>query len=420
MEKAQTNNRLLLFPVVEIDKCVAERLREAREVRGYNISEFANFIGLSKQVVSQYEIGRTKPSVETLRKISINLELPLSYFTNSRPRHSKNNNIEDNTIFFRSLEGAAKKDRTRLRRRLQWGTDVFTTLSEYIDFPTVDLPTIDEIATKHHSSGLNPEHREGISNEDIEHIANELRIRWKLGRGPINNLIALLESKGFIIVKEPFLSRSTGNTLQTDALSSWIDGRPFIYLSQDKGSAVRSRFDAAHELGHLLLHSGVEITSKSILKDIESEANYFAGTFLLPRESFGSEAVLSTSLKHFEAIKPRWKVSIAAMIHRCNDMEVLSKNQNQYLWKQLSAKGWRTKEPLDDELEEEKPVLLSKAMTLLFQHGICTPSKIIDDLRLNPPDLVDICGLSSNPFNDRKEVLVELGFKSSCCENSKG
>ncbi len=416
MEKKHANNQPLLFPEVE-GKYVADRLREARMARGYNISEFANFIGLSKQVISQYEIGRTKPSTETLQRISRGLKLPISYFTNPRSRQS-----EGNTIFFRSLEVATKKDRERLRCRLHWAADIFAHLSEFIDFPPVDLPTIDDyISIKDRGVELNCEHRVGIGKHVIDEIAYGLRSKWKLGHGPITNLISLLESKGIIVVKEPFFSRVTGDVSQapTDALSGWINGRPFVYLSQDKESAARSRFDAAHELGHLLLHYDVEITSKSILNDIEKEANYFAGTFLLPKNTFGKEVTsLSTSLNHFEVLKRRWKVSIAAMMYRCNkDLAVLSESQARYLWRQLNAKGWRIKEPLDDELEEEIPSLLNRAIIMLSQHQIRTPSEIREHLHLHQSDLISICGLPSDFFDSSEEKLVQLDFKNPTYKN---
>ncbi len=40
-----------------------------------------------------------------------------------------------------------------------------------------------------------------------------------------------------------------------DAFSVWYDAKPYIFLSSDKGSNVRTRFDMAHELGHLIMHA---------------------------------------------------------------------------------------------------------------------------------------------------------------------
>src|SRR5699024_3355284 len=104
-----------------------------------------------------------------------------------------------------------------------------------------------------------------------------------------------------------------------DACSTWDkDNRPFVFLNYDKGSAVRSRFDLAHELGHLLLHSQIkesDFNKRSIYKRIEQEANYFASSFLLPEESFGNDLQIN-SLSHYIVLKEKWKVSIAAMIYR--------------------------------------------------------------------------------------------------------
>src|SRR3546814_6566541 len=43
------------------------------------------------------------------------------------------------------------------------------------------------------------------------------------------------------------------DTKNVDAFSCWRNGQPFVFLNTFK-SAERSRFDAAHELAHLVLH----------------------------------------------------------------------------------------------------------------------------------------------------------------------
>jgi len=87
------------------------------------------------------------------------------------------------------------------------------------------------------------------TNDEIEALAIACRRAWGLSDGPIANVVALLESKGFIVVRSEF------GVMDTDAFSCIQDGRPYIFLSDDKGCAVRSRFDVSHELGHIILHS---------------------------------------------------------------------------------------------------------------------------------------------------------------------
>ncbi len=61
-----------------------------------------------------------------------------------------------------------------------------------------------------------------------------------------------------------------------------------MFLSTDK-SGERGRFDAAHELGHLVLHGEHEDPRRedeiSQRPCAEAEANRFAAAFLMPRSS---------------------------------------------------------------------------------------------------------------------------------------
>ena len=115
----------------------------------------------------------------------------------------------------------------------------------------------------------------------------------------------------------------------------------------------RLNFDLAHELGHMVLHNGVDVNSDNLAR-VERQANYFAGCFLLPRETFSRE-VFSTSIHYFFKLKERWRVSVAAMIYRCKELGILNANQISYLFRQLTAKGMRKREPLDTAFKTEIP-----------------------------------------------------------------
>ena len=74
-------------------------------------------------------------------------------------------------------------------------------------------------------------------------------------------------------------------------------GRPLILLSADKDSGYRSRFDLAHEIGHLVLHRHIQRTTDSARhKLMEQQAHHFAGEFLLPAETFASEVLVPPTL----------------------------------------------------------------------------------------------------------------------------
>ena len=117
-----------------------------------------------------------------------------------------------------------------------------------------------------------PEHQVPQSeNLDPEEVAAFVRARWGIGERPVANLVNMLEARGVRVFS---LSEETRHL---DAYSFWRNNRPYIFLNTLK-SAERSRFDAAHELGHLVMHRH----SGSTHQNAENEANAFASAFLMP------------------------------------------------------------------------------------------------------------------------------------------
>lgn len=374
VRKVGTNQLTNLVPI---------RLTEARKARGYTMTELAKAIDVTRQAISQYESGQN-PSGEVLAKIIDVLNFPISFFT------EPNNTLREHSapVFFRSYAAATKKVRGMGEIRLHWLQRIRLFLEQYFDLPQVNFPNIPELETTDF---------EQFDTDLIEYVAEYVRRFWGLGDGPISDLTLLLEKQGAIT------SKIALDDYKLDAFSSWIDNRPFIILTKDKGSAVRSRFDAAHELGHLVLHRWVDreqIEEKQTLKLVEKQANRFASAFLLPKGSFPKE-VMSTSLAHFITLKRRWRVSIQAMIYRCDDLGLLSENQVLYLRKRLGRKL----EPLDGELSPEEPKLLRQAIELLISDGGKTSDSIVNALKLPPKDIEELCNLESGSLSSNGKVI---------------
>ena len=355
---------------LSLTRIIPERVREARESRGYSVQAFADALGVTRQAVAQFEVGQAAPSPDTLREIMRLVEQSLAFFTTPR-NHSRE---KLGSVYWRSLKRLHQCDRLRISRRLEWCHEIIQYLEEFLEFPPVDLPVM-SLDTDSSQSEF----------DLIEQAADNLRDFWRLGRGPIPDLVALLESKGIVIIREKSDARDM------DAVSQWQMGRPVIYLSADKEIAVRSRFDLAHELGHILLHAGTEIDNKT-LAEIEKQANHFASAFLMPQESFSKE-IVSTSVEYFTNLKQRWKVSIAAMIYRCKDLNILNENQVAYLWRQMNARKIRTFEPLDDKLVPEEPSVLKQGMDMLLNHQVQSKDNITDNLLFSSSDIETLCGL---------------------------
>ncbi|HEY0827547.1 MAG TPA: XRE family transcriptional regulator [Bacilli bacterium] len=368
---------------------IPERLREARMARGISVTELSDEIGVTKQAISQYELGHSVPSGEVFMKIINKLNFPTQFFF--RPIHS---NSPRGAIFFRSLKSTAQKSRDMQASRLDMQEGIFNFFQLQLDFPKINLPNLEGISL------------DNLQIEDIEDITLNLRKLWGLGLGPINNITHLLEKHGFIISKIKF------NDSNVDAYSQWRGDRPFIIIGSDKLAAGRYRFNAMHEVGHLTIHKWIEpIDLLTRMNQIESEAHRFASSFLLPRETFGQE-VMSTSLNHFVELKRRWNVSIQAMIKRCEDLSILSDYQVLYLRKQISARRMNKSEPLDDQIVSEEPLALKQAATMLIEHGVESPASILDSLSLPQEEIESLCNLPPGTLSPEGKIFT-LNFKNN-------
>jgi len=218
----------------------------------------------------------------------------------------------------------------------------------------------------------------------------------------------LLESKGIVVCRYELQGENV------EAFSFWNGSRPFIFMASDKESGVRIRYDLAHELGHLILHRWVEqseIDDPARLKVIESEANRFAGAFLLPKTSFPNE-IYTLRLDAFLPLKERWKVSIQSMVYRCKDLEIIDADQYLNLYKQISFRKWRKKEPLDDprQIPLEQPRLLKRAMELVLEKRK-KPDEITNELHLSGDWIEVFCNLDPGSFRGRQPSDFEPTLK---------
>ncbi|MDA8248901.1 MAG: XRE family transcriptional regulator [Rhodospirillales bacterium] len=366
----------------------AERLVEARDSRGLTQVALADLINRTSPSISRWESGNQSPEPEALDTLARALNLPVSFFLRPKPDHG------GRPMFFRSMASTTQALRRRTCGRLHWAEDISLVLQEWLDLPVVDVPQFE--AT---------DYRE-IGDADIERMASECRKRWNLGNGPIADVLLVMENAGICIVKEEV------GSVAMDGLSHWseCDRRPYVLIASDKDTCARSRLDAAHELGHLVLHRRVgekTLADAAAFKDVERQAFLFAGAFLLPAESFAAE-VWSPSLNGFLPLKERWRVSLGAMIKRCRTLGMIGDEYEQRLWKHYSARGWRKAEPLDDMLPVETPRLLARSVRLLIDELVKTREQLLADFRLPASDVESLCGLPRGYMSAAESEVIAL------------
>ncbi len=306
------------------------RLTQARQLRAKLKSEMATAVDVTPAAIGQFERGTARPRPATLAKIALTLGLPPGFF--ARPMTCE---IPEDEAHFRRLRATSKRDRDEARARVEILADFVEALERRVQLPKVQLPML--------PSGVTPEEAAAFT-----------RRAWGVGDGPIGNVVGLLERKGAVVARLE-VSRD-----DVDAFSCWVGGRPYVLLTSNKNAPDRSRFDAAHELGHLVLHQDVRPGNASA----EQEAHRFAAEFLMPAAVIRAELPARLNWRRYLELKSRWGASLAALVRRAKDVGVISDSAYQRAMIELGRRGWRRQEP--DVLQtSEAPELISRALGLL-------------------------------------------------------
>lgn len=333
------------------------RLELARKRCRYTSKILAEKSGIAPVTLSRVVNGKQAPDDETKRRLIAALGFPEKFYEKDDA-----DEIDAGSASFRSLSGMTARERDASLSAGSLAFEIADWLNKTYQLPNPDLPNLDyEI--------------------DASSAAQTVRQYWGIGEKPIGNLIMTLEAKGVRIFS---LSETTKNV---DAYSLWRNDEPFIFLNTFK-SAERSRFDAAHELGHLILHRHGGPAHRSA----ETEANTFASAFLMPVNDVKTRLPFVSSLQMIIAEKKRWRVSAAALCYRLHKLGILSEWQNRTFNIQLNQR-YGTTEP--NGIERETSGVWKMVFEDLWQQRK-TRAIIADELSLPESELDNLVfGLAS-------------------------
>ncbi|WGP14355.1 XRE family transcriptional regulator [Streptomyces sp. SH5] len=306
-----------------------ERLVLARKRRRMTLAELSRESGYSAQSITAFENARKNPSEETLSSLAAALRFPQSFF-HAPPAPD----MVPGAVSFRapSKMSAAERDSA-----LSCGSIVATLnnwLEDHFTLPAPDVPTYTDLTP--------------------EHAASQVRADWGLGEAPAPNMVHLLEAHGVRVFS------LAPDCLDADAFSTTRHGTPYILLNTRK-TGERGRFDAAHELGHLVLHSGTQTPRGPAA---EAAADAFTSAFLMPKAGTLAQQVNNASAERILSAKRRWGVSAMAFSYRLRTLQLLSEWRFQQTTKQLAQLGYRKGEPGSTTLRENSK-LISKVFEAL-------------------------------------------------------
>ena len=279
----------------------------ARESRALTQGELASATGIAQGTLSKYETGFLDPPEEAIRLFAASLSYPATLFYESDKPYGFP------PFHYRKRKKLSAKTLGRIVAEMNIRRMHIKKMSISFSLGTNGfIPEIDR------------DDYHGKSNKrlDPEDVARTLREMWMLPRGPIENMISLLENNGAVIVPCDF------GTDLLDAVSQRIDGMPILIFININAPADRIRLTLAHELGHMVLHT----TTLHDDDTMEDEADEFAGAFLLPAEDIKPQMRRGLDLRHLANMKLYWKVSMAAIAVRADRLKLVTPYQKKTFW----------------------------------------------------------------------------------------
>lgn len=307
-----------------------QRLRNLRQLNGMTQKAFAAELGIGQAALSQIERGDRPLTAKHMVTARRRFNIPFDFFEAPPITYGPN----DLNYRTRKLT-RAQQDRAAI---------TFGLIEQDVRSTTdVSNPTGSLDAADHDDLRARPL-------REIEALAAAARQLIGIRSDKvINNVTRCIERLEILVTGLPAWDPNA----RIDGISSprRTEESFVVALDLDK-PGDRLRFSAAHELGHVLVHT----ESKPLSREArEAEADTFASSFLLPREAMLDELSPALTLAGYLRIKARWGVSMQAVIRRSFDLGVIDRDRYRSLQIQISSRGWRKDEPV--EIPKETPAL---------------------------------------------------------------
>jgi len=311
-----------------------QRLSLARRLAAMPRTRVSHVAGVTPAAITQFEKGYNKPTLAVVDKLSEALDVPTNFFRAGNPLPS----LASSGAHFRSLRSTTSLERERALSFGELAVAVFNAIELHVELPPLRLPDLAVPAN--------------LDLPGVDSLAQEARSWFGLEAGPVPHMVRLLEAHGVIVVHLDSVTR------KVDAFCHQSEHRPIVLLSPDKQDKARSRFDAAHELGHLLAHHDVEPGSRLV----EQQAHRFAAEFLTPAAQIVDDLPQTLDWNTLHRLKKRWGVSLKALVLRAHTLGRFNDSTYRRGMRQLSIWGLPERGSLGPN---EIPALLPRAVELL-------------------------------------------------------
>lgn len=325
------------------------RLDLARRRRGLSRALLAERMQVSTRTLQRWERGEATPDPAQRAVLADVLGMRPAFFVGDDL-----DPLPETAVSFRALSKLPAGERDTALAAGRLGVELVTWIHQRFRLPATDVPTL---------PGWDP-----------ETAADSVRARWNLGTRPIPGLLAQLELHGIRVLSLAPEARSV------DAFSFYWSTEAYVFLDTTK-SGERLRFDAAHELGHLVLHCEHGAPQG---REAEQQAHRFAGALLMPRAAVLAANLHQATLEQVLRAKRTWRVAAMALAHRLHELHLLTDWRYRDMCIELSRRGYRRSEP--GGVTHETSQVLAKVFSALRARKVGV-DQIADELGWEAADV---------------------------------
>ena len=235
---------------MDTNNIFGRRLNQARLIKGYTMEELAQSVNptVSRQAINKYEKGQSMPDSRMLISLGMALGVKPDYFF--RPF-----TVEVDKVMFRKKNKFSEKDALSIKEKVR------EELERYLE--------AEQLCGVEARFKLD---KQAVSTDsDAANAAYDIRELLGLGVDGISNVIEVLEDNGIKIIE-------VSEDYSFEGLSGYANDTIPLIVINSRFDNEHKRFTLLHELGHLVMKFGDNVSSK----EIENLCNIFASELLLP------------------------------------------------------------------------------------------------------------------------------------------
>lgn len=323
------------------------RLLALRELLGLTQQDLARALGISQPGLSKIEKAERPLSTDLIDRASRHYDVPAQFFLIPPGL------LDIGVPTFRKSSTARAGEERQILRTYREAARVYADAAEASGYHTNQIPPT-------------------LAASDADTAAEQIRRLAGIdATAPIGNMTRLLERLGIGVIWHLTPTDDGPSAHAGISIPAASPTRPLVALASHlPGDAAR--FTLAHELAHLIWDQDAQPWTSSRSPQ-EKRAHDFASALLLPADMIRTRVTDTLNLNGYLPIKAEYGASLAAIIMAAKRLHVITPQRARSLFIQLSARGWRTQEPV--HVGDEKPLLLTQALkriTTWDTHSIAT------------------------------------------------